>query len=69
MKGSKKLHGRRMDLITYAVSNRLQENGELLTYMDKDSIPKNVVEKSFEKLMNNHSDERNTTSRRLQIVP
>lgn len=60
MKGSKKLHGRRMDLITYAVSNRLQENGELLTYMDKDSIPKNVVEKSFEKLMNNHSDEHAT---------
>ena len=46
-----------MDLITYAVSNRLQENGELLTYMDKDSIPKHVVEKSFEKLMNEYSDE------------
>ena len=45
-----------MDLITYAVSNRLQENGELLTYMDKDSIPKHVVEKSFEKLMNEYSD-------------
>ena len=36
-----------MDLITYAVSNRLQENGELLTYM----------EKSFERLMNEYSDE------------
>lgn len=46
-----------MDLITYAVSNRLQENGELLTYMDKDSIPKHVVEKSFERLMNEYSDE------------
>ena len=45
-----------MDLITYAVSNRLQENGELLTYMDKDSIPKHVVEKSFEKLMNEYSE-------------
>lgn len=45
-----------MDLITYAVSNRLQENGELLTYMDKDSIPKHVVEKSFERLMNEYSD-------------
>ena len=46
-----------MDLITYAVSNRLQENVELLTYMDKDSIPKHVVEKSFERLMNEYSDE------------
>ena len=53
----RKLHGKRMDLITYAVSNRLQENGELLTYMDKDSIPKHVVEKSFERLMNEYSDE------------
>lgn len=45
-----------MDLITYAVSDRLSRNGELLSYMNQDAIPKAVVEKAFEELIKNYND-------------
>lgn len=45
-----------MDLITYAVSDRLSRNGELLSYMNQDTIPKTVVEKAFEELIKNYND-------------
>ena len=45
-----------MDLITYAVSDRLSRNGELLSYMNQDAIPKAIVEKAFEELIKNYND-------------
>lgn len=45
-----------MNLLTYAVSDKLKRSGELLEYIGKDSIPSSVVETSFRTLLSDYED-------------
>lgn len=49
-----------MNLLTYAVSDKLKRSGELLEYIGQDSIPSSVVETSFRTLLADYEDKEAT---------
>lgn len=49
-----------MNLLTYAVSDKLKRSGELLEHIGQDSIPTSVVETSFRALLADYEDKEAT---------